>query len=650
MVATRSPSFRFLTLALAACLSLVLTTPPAAARSDGRPVDDHSSARVAAPRSDDGFSRVARLPLGNDARAKLAAERMLKAKINASDTSPEAGIQTVFTTRGSKARRGLKVLEIRYGDGTRTSSRHLNISRGHTYAKVGSFTATLVVKDRAGKKAKAKRLIVVHPKPITPDEEFGLGVEPPNPDDEVGIGPGAPTADVGSPGSADLRADAMPVQNQGSIGSCVSWAMAYAMMGWHYHHTYSQTVAFAPMYVFSQTYGGLDAKGQPTGSQPAAAYGVLQNQGVDTAANYGAGWASTWNVKPTAAQTANAANYRISGWGTIFRHTTNWTPTSVGTTSAEIEALKSRLSSGSPVAITFRIRQDFGTYASGWYGGAGALTGGLHEMLALGYNDTGLIIQNSWGTGKGVGGYVYMTWDAVQRDIYEATFANGLVNAASATDTVKPVMSALGANFAPGYVANNAQAPMTFTWGGTDNVGVTQYVLYYRAGGGDWAQLAIGNTQTTATYNLAFGTSYQFAVGAYDDAGNQSDWAMTASFTPANYTESVASYSSGWFSYNDAAYMNGTLYESSQANASMTVNITGTNFGLVSTQGTGGGRAFVYLDGVYQYTIDNYKATASNRTVVAWFNFGSFGSHTVKVVVEGTAGRPYVDIDSFLVS
>jgi hypothetical protein len=323
----------------------------------------------------------------------------------------------------------------------------------------------------------------------------------------------------------------------------------------------------------------------------------------------------------------------------------------VGTTQTEIEALKSRLAAGHPVAIAFRVREDFNTYRSGWYGGTGPLTNGLHEMLALGYDGNGLIIQNSWGTGHGVDGYVYMTWDAVRRDLYEATFAHGLVASGSGGgDLTKPTISSFAKQFATGYVANNAQAPMTFSWRGQDDVGVTKYLLYYRVGGSDWAELPIGDTQTSVTYNLAFGAAYQFAVAAYDAAGNLSDWSLSAQFTPSNYDESVASYSGSWFSYADPVYMNGRTYESSQANAQMSVQVTGTDFGLVSTQGPAGGRAFVYLDGTYQFTIDNYRATASHRTVVAWFRFGSRSTHTITVVVEGTSGRPYVGVDSFLLS
>ena len=197
-------------------------------------------------------------------------------------------------------------------------------------------------------------------------------------------------------------------------------------MGWYYQQRYAQSVAFAPMYVYSQTYKGVGSDGLPNGSYAADALNVLQTQGVDTASHYGAGWASTWNVAPNSSQRANAANYRINGSDTIFRHGTNMSGASVGTSATEVEALKQRLAANQPVAIAFRVRTDFGTYNNGWYNGNGALTGTLHEMLAVGYDANGLYIQNSWGTATGVNGYVYMTWAAVQRDLYEAMFAHGL--------------------------------------------------------------------------------------------------------------------------------------------------------------------------------------------------------------------------------
>jgi hypothetical protein len=637
-------------------LPLLLTTvlaigfaAPAEARADHRRVHDRTTTTIAAEPGGGRVRHVSELPVGDATRARLRAERTLKAKLTV-PTSVDVGATAVFKTKGSRATRGLRSIKISFGDGATTKGAKLSIVRKHAYAKAGIYLAKLVVKDRTGKKAVAKKNVLVTE---TASTENGFGAAPPDPAQEVSVDSDtAPGAGAGSPAAVDLRGSTVPVQHQGSLNSCVSWTTAYALMGWYYRQKYAQSVAFAPMYVYSQTYRGIAANGQPNGSYASDALTVLQTQGVDTASHYGAGWNTAWNVPPNSSQRANAANYRISGWDTIFRHGTNMNGASVGTTATEVEALKQRLAANNPVAIAFRVRTDFGSYNNGWYNGNGALTGTLHEMLAVGYDANGLYIQNSWGTATGVNGYVYMTWAAVQRDLYEATFAHGLVTPNSGGgDGTKPTITSFAKRFGTGFVANNAQAPMTFSWAGTDNVGVSKYVLYYRTGSSDWYELAINDTQTSATFNLSFNNSYEFAVAAYDAAGNLSNWALSGLFTPANYQENVASYTGSWFSYDSASFMNGRLYESSQANAYMEVQVNSTtNFGLVSSRYPTGGRAFVYLDGVYQFTIDAYGASASYREVIAWMNFGSPSTHTIRVVVEGTAGRPYFDVDSILVS
>ena len=41
-------------------------------------------------------------------------------------------------------------------------------------------------------------------------------------------------------------------------------------------------------------------------------------------------------------------------------------------------------------------------------------------MLALGYNQSGLLFQNSWGTGFGNRGLGRLSWRVVQNDVSEA--------------------------------------------------------------------------------------------------------------------------------------------------------------------------------------------------------------------------------------
>ncbi len=625
---------------------------PAGSSIEG-PVPPSPSARSAqplvAPHSDAATRQVKNLPPSRATIARRRAAQDLRAKLRVSDTTIEVGTKVSFSTKGSRAERGLKRLTIRFGDGTQTSASRLGVTRKHAYAKPGAYTARLTVRDITGKVARTKQGIFVAKK----QAGRGFGAEWPKAEDAVTIAaptaPGA-TGAGSAPSSVDLRGSAVAVGNQGSLNSCVSWATGYAMMGWYYEKQTGREMTFAPMYVYSQTHGPLDANGQPAGSYAADALKVLKGQGVDTAAHYGSGWASDWRTQPNASQRTNAANFRITGWNTIFRNVQN-SAAKVGPNATEIEALKARLAAGNPVAIAFRVRTSFLSYSGGWYDGSGALSNGLHEMLALGYDRRGLYVQNSWGTEKGVQGYVYMTWDAVERDVYEATFADGAVFSANAsTDSIKPTITSFKKQFAVGYQGSNAQAPMTFSWSGTDNKGVKQYLLYYRVAGGEWTQLSVDPLQTKVTYNLSFGANYEFAVAAYDTAGNLSNWSLSGSFTPKNYDESVASYSGSWNYFTNSQYMNGRAAVTSQPGATMSVWVTARNFGLVGTRWAGAGAAQVYLDDVYQFTIDNYSSSTRYRDVVAWFNLSGSTQHKITLVAQGTAGRPPIDVDSILVS
>ena len=59
---------------------------------------------------------------------------------------------------------------------------------------------------------------------------------------------------------------------------------------------------------------------------------------------------------------------------------------------------------------------------------------GYHEVLAVGYDAAGLIIQNSWGTGWANGGFGRISWRVVQNDVWEADIIDGFVTPATPTD------------------------------------------------------------------------------------------------------------------------------------------------------------------------------------------------------------------------
>src|SRR4051794_13689136 len=65
--------------------------------------------------------------------------------------------------------------------------------------------------------------------------------------------PPAGAALAGLPSSVDLTANAVAVGDQGSVLSCVSWAVGHHMVGFYAKRAGLSDSQFAPMYVYSQT-------------------------------------------------------------------------------------------------------------------------------------------------------------------------------------------------------------------------------------------------------------------------------------------------------------------------------------------------------------------------------------------------------------
>ena len=72
------------------------------------------------------------------------------------------------------------------------------------------------------------------------------------------------------------------------------------------------------------------------------------------------------------------------------------------------------------------------------------------------------------------------------------------------------------------------------------------------------------------------------------------------------------------------------------------------NVRLGTAEGSNRGQANVYLDGTYVTTVDLYAASPVARYVALHGNWAANESHTLTVEVAGTAGRPAIDIDSFV--
>jgi thermitase len=119
--------------------------------------------------------------------------------------------------------------------------------------------------------------------------------------------------------------------------------------------------------------------------------------------------------------------------------------------------------------------------------------------------------------------------------------------------------------------------------------------------------------------------------------------------------------SSDWQTYHWSDYQ-GTYTDTnwaSRSGATAKLSFMGNSVTWWANRGTYGGKARVYVDGVQQdadpsltgiQPVDLYAGRNEPTQPVFSKTWGStHGSHTIEIVVEGTSGRPWVDVDAFTV-
>ncbi len=448
---------------------------------------------------------------------------------------------------------------------------------------------------------------------------------------------------IGVAASVDLTRYAMPVQNQGQVDSCVTWAIDYGMLGWYARRDGHAGYPFAPMYTYTQINGG-----QNVGTNPANALYVAKTQGTDTWADYWQG-AYNWTTGPTQAERNNAAANKIQGYHYLF----------LGSNQGVYgqNAIVNALANGQPVAIGIQIRKGFDNMtATTPDSDTTTPSRGGHEILALGYDASGLLVQNSWGTDWGNKGFGRLAWNVVQTDISNAWVLDGsfasTTNTTTNSNTTKPVMGTVTVQTPNGYNANGI-VPTRVQWPtATSANGVSRYAVYVSTNGRGWVDISsqlASKTATSLTVNLTPGSTYRFGVSAVDNNNAQSTYSYSDTITAHLYEDSVLNAQSPWTTYNWAQASGGTAITTSSAGATATLNFTGRGVSLVAPKFATAGQVYVYIDGRYVSTVDEYAATMTPHTTVFGWYWSQSGSHTISLRVAGTSGRPRVDIDAFAV-
>jgi len=237
---------------------------------------------------------------------------------------------------------------------------------------------------------------------------FGLGGT--NGDDLADIEDDINLGNLGSgslPSKVDLSPYFPPIGNQGSYGTCVAWAVGYNhksfLEAWDDDHRESFTDAqkFSPKYLFwsiPSASKGADCNG--TGFEPA--YDVLISSGISTMATSPYTGLGDCSSSPSSSENTNAAQYKIQSYREVELNTQKI---------KEYLAQHRALSFGAKLGDNFMSANSDAIHSSDTYGYTGQHA--YHAMTLCGYDDSksAFRIVNSWGTGWGDNGYLWVDYD-----------------------------------------------------------------------------------------------------------------------------------------------------------------------------------------------------------------------------------------------
>lgn len=194
-----------------------------------------------------------------------------------------------------------------------------------------------------------------------------------------------------------------PVINQGSEGSCIAVATAYARSYEAYKRSgasaYSQsTNILSPEYLFNQTKSGTSC----SGSALLTTFNFLQTNGICTWASMPYSYTNGCSLMPTSQQTTQAANFRIASYSQI--------------SNSDITAIKSMLVQNRPLVSQYSVDNEFYSAGPGfiWKTFSGSI--GYHALVICGYDDSknAFKVINQWGTSWGDAGYSWIDYNLLK--------------------------------------------------------------------------------------------------------------------------------------------------------------------------------------------------------------------------------------------
>jgi hypothetical protein len=187
-----------------------------------------------------------------------------------------------------------------------------------------------------------------------------------------------------------------------------------------------------------------------------------------------------------------------------------------------------------------------------------------------------------------------------------------------------------------------------------DASGIVAYDLQYSRAGGPWTNISLaGPTATSVDFGVTPGKSYTFHIRAQDGVGNVGGWASrTVKVNLVQEGGASVTYLGKFRRSSLAGASGGKVRHAGASGRVATLNFSGSSVAFVSTLGPARGSVSIWLDGVFQQTLDLYSSTLKTKRVI-WSAAVGAGTHTLQIRPTGTrngaSASNRVDVDAFLV-
>ena len=195
----------------------------------------------------------------------------------------------------------------------------------------------------------------------------------------------------------------------------------------------------------------------------------------------------------------------------------------------------------------------------------------------------------------------------------------------------------------------NTPLPMTLSWTGSDSgSGIASYDVRRSRNGGAWQTIASRTTDTSLQTTVTPGHSYRFMVRARDRAGNVGSWSGGSGWSAQLVQESHGdlSYTGAWSPEADEDFSADRSRVATAAGATVKYTFSGRAIAWVTQLTPDSGAVAVYIDGDLVETVDTQADVTTERFVGFTRSWSSYGKHTIKLVVVGTADGLRVDLDA----